>query len=71
MAGMLASDAEQAKLNSKKLPPSCSTGESYHLDGKVFPKKSISCNRGSKKNKKRKELNCHFPEKRAETPEDP
>lgn len=61
MAGMLASDGEQAKLNSKKLPPSCSTGESYHLDGKVFPKKSISCNRGSKKNKKKKGAQLSFP----------
>lgn len=47
--------------------------ERCFLDGKVFPNKSISCNRGSKKNKKNKikELNCRFPEKRAETPEDP
>lgn len=45
--------------------------ERCFLDGKVLPNKSIFCNRGSKKNKKRKELNCRFPEKRAETPEDP
>lgn len=45
--------------------------ERSFLDGKVLPNKSIFCNRGSKKNKKRKELNCRFPEERAETPEDP
>lgn len=59
MAGMLASDGKQAKLNSKKTfrhPVAqvrvATLMERCFLDGKVFPNKNISCNRGSKKNKK-------------------